>query len=508
MALRLRHLLALLCAALTLTTCSRAWHATFVTPDELGQNAIDAAFIKVHLDNGSVVVLSQWTIDESGIKGTGRRYNLARSLESDGPQTVARPEVALVETNTPEKFFRTGYIVLGIVTAASIATTIGCAAAPKACFGSCPTFYVDGREAPLAEGFSSAVARALEDTDVDALGVSSPGGAFTLTMRNEAQETHAVKSLALLAVPAPKDATVVRVGDGFWAATQRIAPSACRGAAGECTQAVVAADDAEYHAPTDPDDLGKRERLAVSFPASRGHRGLLIRARHSLVSTYVFYQLLAYMGWSAGEFLMRLERGGEDASGLYRKLSDALGAIEVEVKTPGRGWVKAGKFWEVGPIAKETQVVALPDDAPEANLEVRVALSQGAWKIDQLAVVELGAKLEATRVKPASITSRDGVERDALAALGDPARHWLTFPGSEYALHFDVPRGPHELFLESRGYYYEWIRREWLRETDPSAAVGMLRDPEGALKRLARGFKSLEPGVENIFLNSRMRGTP
>ncbi len=56
----------------------------------------------------------------------------------------------------------------------SLAVTAYCIANPKACFGSCPTFYLEdegGREPerPQAEGFSESIARVLEARDIDAL---------------------------------------------------------------------------------------------------------------------------------------------------------------------------------------------------------------------------------------------------------------------------------------------------------------------------------------------------
>lgn len=78
-----------------------------------------------------------------------------------------------------------------------------CLANTKACFGSCPTFYAsDGERLALqGEGFSSAVARTLEQTDVDTLYTARPAGReLALTMTNDALETHFVRSVRVLSV--------------------------------------------------------------------------------------------------------------------------------------------------------------------------------------------------------------------------------------------------------------------------------------------------------------------
>jgi hypothetical protein len=78
-------------------------------------------------------------------------------------------------------------------------------------------------------------------------------------------------------------------------------------------------------------------------------------------------------------------------------------------------------------------------------------------------------------------------------------------PGDEYRLEFDLPRmqGGMELFLESRGYYYEWVRREWLPNEDPLKALQAIRDPAGALRRLAPEFARREQSMDSLFWASR-----
>ena len=53
-------------------------------------------------------------------------------------------------------------------------------------------------------------------------------------------------------------------------------------------------------------------------------------------------------------------------------------------------------------------------------------------------------------------------------------------PGDELQLDYRLPEHPErlELFLEARGYYLEWMRREWMAETNPRAAARLLLDPE------------------------------
>jgi hypothetical protein len=71
-------------------------------------------------------------------------------------------------------------------------------------------------------------------------------------------------------------------------------------------------------------------------------------------------------------------------------------------------------------------------------------------------------------------------------------------------LRFELPAGDPELFLESRGYYYEWMRPSWLAEEDLGELARLAFDSRRELKRLAPRYKRLEPDMDRVFWNSRL----
>ena len=79
------------------------------------------------------------------------------------------------------------------------------------------------------------------------------------------------------------------------------------------------------------------------------------------------------------------------------------------------------------------------------------------------------------------------------------------FPGDVYTLVYHLPEDfeRYELFLESRGYYLEWIREEWLADENPALVAMMLFNPGSALRLLAPEFKKVEATMEELFWNSR-----
>lgn len=488
---------------------STRWRASFAPPAAAGALDRGAPYLKAHLADGGVVVLRDWSVDDARhvVRGEGLRYDPHRRIRDQGALEVPLADVVLFETNEPEAVRDDNLVVLGVVSGASLAMTAVCLLNPKACFGSCPTFYVQGEHgwSLRAEGFSSSIARVLEATDVDALGVvDPPAGRFDVQMTNEALETHVVRWVRVLSAPRPEGVRVLRGAEGLRIARELAAPVSCAASEGDCLDALSTADGRERTSPADPEDLAARESIELAFRHPAGPAGVALVARNSLLNTFVFYQLLAYMGRDVGTWVAALETMGPVQLGGFQRIGALLADVDVEVLTE-RGWQRAGSYSEVGPIARETQLVVLPDDLPAGDVRVRLGLGKGSWRLDGVALATLGAAVEPVVLEPVRATRLDGSDApDVLAALRDPERTVVHYPGDGVTLSYDLPAGPQELFLESRGYYYEWMRREWLRERNPIAALRGLADPEGLLRRLAPAYKRIEPYMDRIFWSTRI----
>jgi hypothetical protein len=472
--------------------------------------------LKLHLKSGELVVLRNWKVAAAGdrLTGDGQAYTVTREKKgAPQRQDVALADVALVESDTPGTVTSAGLGVLIATTTVLGGITGYCAINPKGCFGSCPTFYVlspEGREPerPQAEGFSESIARVLEARDLDALEVARPGGSeVAVVMRNEALETHAVRSVRLLAAPQPPGGRVLAGADDRLYPTRALVPAlGCRAPEGDCREALAATDGTARVSPADGADLAAHEVVELSFPSARGPRGVVIAARQTLLSTFLFYQTMAFTGRAAGEFLAALERGGPVAGRRALGMARVLGGIDVEVAEGDSDWRPVGSFDEAGPIAGDRRV--LPFEASgSGTVRVRLRLARGHWRLDSVAVADLGDPVVPTRLKPLSV-DRDGHRDDrALTSLREGDRHVVTHPGDAYRLRFRLPASdsPLELFLESEGFYYEWMRGEWLAEEDGAMAALALADPAEALRRLAPAYKTQEGRLEQAFWASRFR---
>jgi hypothetical protein len=251
--------------------------------------------------------------------------------------------------------------------------------------------------------------------------------------------------------------------------------------------------------------LAARETLELEFPPTVASSGLVLGARHSFVSTYVFYQMLAYLGRSAGSWLAQLERDGPERMPQALGLMRALGGIEIAVAEPDGSWRHVGTYDEAGPIATDVQLFPIPNAAAGRPLRVRLRMARGSWRVGYVALAGRTVPATSTVLDPIVVERHGVADGAALAALRDATRHLTTFPGDEYRLTFALPGdGAHyALFLESRGYYYEWMRDEWLAEESPAMVALAVMDPAAVLRRIAPAFKETEPRIEELFWRSR-----
>ena len=156
------------------------------------------------------------------------------------------------------------------------------------------------------------------------------------------------------------------------------------------------------------------------------------------------------------------------------------------------------------------KVIALGARAANGPARVRLRLTRGMWRIDMISLVRLGRGVEPVRVTPFRVRRSGAPDPVVLAELTGRHQPLVTTPGDAFDLDYRLPRHPdrYELFLETRGYYLEWMRQEWLAEEDPVKAARLLFvDPKGMLRTLAPAYKATEPRMDSLFWNSRYART-
>jgi len=472
----------------------------------------DSSFLKAHMKDGSVYLLKSWSYNDSALAldGTGNLLDLNRKTVKEGIFSIPYAGVAIIESNRLDS----RALPLGGIWMMTGLTAIGavyCVANPKACFGSCPTFYAwDGSQMTLqAEGFSASIAPALEAEDVDALYRARPHDrVFPVHVKNEALETHVIKDVHIAMLPRPPGGRVFKTGsDEYLQATNITAPVRVTAGTIDRTALFQMADGQEYWSLADSLNLAVRETLDVRFNnPSLGPFGLVIASRQTLMTTFLLYQTLAYMGSGVGYWLAELERGGTDAKQRACAYGDVLGKIEVLVDNGKGEWVVVGRVGETGPIVSDLYVVPLNiSSLGKSALNLKLRMTRGYWRVDYLALATLGDKvlpvvLEANNVFCVKSEYRQVGTRTSIAS--NPL---VQFPGDESLLTFLLPDdySKQELFISSKGYYLEWIRSDWILEESPEKTMEFLTDPTGYLISMAPLYKKAEPYMEEQFWRSR-----
>jgi hypothetical protein len=482
------------------------WEGQDIPPSTQGKQI---PFIKLHMRNGDVYVLNGWgvTTNNDSIVGVGQLLDANRIKRRDGLFRVPNDSIALIETNRIDNPASVG---LAVVSGVSVIITIACLANPKACFGSCPTFYADdGDKMSLqAEGFSASIAPSLEATDIDALYTAKPKSrSFELKLTNEALETHVIRKADVLALHRPANGRVFQTPDGdFYEAKNIVPPVSAQAEEGDCLDKIRAFDTKERFSAADSANLDAKETITLVYPAGKNHNpALVLGCRQTLLTTFLIYQSFAYMGSKAVDMLAQLERSDPAMRNRIQQSGILLGKIDVLVSDANHEWKLAGTAGETGPIATDVWAVPLTVLPEGDSLRIQLRMTKGMWRLNYAALAELGSKMEPVRIKPDAVF-RDG-RKDSVATerLRENTKPLVTLSGDEYWIHYTLPEdyAQCDLFLESRGYYLEWIRDEWLKEEDLSRVAQLFMDTSGYLKDLAPKFKAVEPTMEKAFWGSR-----
>ncbi len=472
----------------------------------------DAEYLKAYTPLGDLYILHNWHVDSGRVRGVGVRLDKNRDTLEQREFDISASDVSLFETNT--NGISSAGSGMAIVLVLHAILTIYCIENPKACFGSCPTFYAsDGRgEKLMAEGFSSSILPKLEAEDIDALPRAVPRGRMLdITMKNEALETHVVRAVDLMAVPHDSGTRVFKTDDGiFYEASSTRKPTKAVGLNGDALASLRLFDGVEYHSKTDSNDLAKKETLDLEFaPTENGSYGMVIGCRQAFVSTYLFYQGMSYLGRQAGEYLSLLQNGDSAMTETFDRFRSALGGVEAWAEDENGNWKKEGEVTEMGPIASDIHLIKIT--STNRPKHIRLVMPQGAWRIDYVAMAKLAGEVTPIVLHPSlrkhtrdqilfSDTSRWALRPDNLSdAL-------VTLPGDEYRYTFKLPEHPerYELFLRSRGYYLEWMREDWLRDEDPMRAALFFLNPEETMRDEAGRFKAVEEEMETEFWRTKI----
>lgn len=478
------------------------------------QKAEKKPALKAHLKGGDLVFIYQnWQIDTLAgtVSGVGQRFNYNRKVIKEGDLQVTMDSVLIYEMNEDLEM-EDGLMALVPLAILNVTASIACLANPKACFGSCPTFYTeDGTVfAAKGEGFSNAIAPSLEYGDVDDLMTTTQSETFKIIMKNEAQETHCLKAVELWALPIDNDQEALMTRDKkFFSSSQQRSPLQASVAGQDILASLLESDKEEYFSLADPDNLASKEELILEFSAAdlNGQKALLLDFRQSLMTTYFIYSAMAYMGDEVSDIFAKIEREKDLYSQLDNGLKSQLGELEVHLWNQERQeWELQGELYETGPIAMNRQIVTLKDIGAANNVRIKLVMNKGLWRLDYAALASLDKKLEPIKLRPQGLKKNGGKHLFAKEQLVDSASHLISMPGDYFEMeyHLPDPDQKYALHLYSKGYYMEWMRKEWLGDKNLLKLNQMMNHPKRYLRKEAAAYKEYEMVMEDVFWSSQV----
>lgn len=475
-------------------------------------------FFKIHLKNGDVSVMDQWQLNEAqdSLFGNGKLYDFNRSELHEGQLIFPVENIAIIETNQLKEIKskdKERLSNLAILTGVNALVDILCLSNPKACFGSCPTFYLDGQQhfhSANAEGFSNSIAPSLEEKDIDALVFSTSATEFNLTMKNEAMETHVVNEVAVLAVPKKINEMVFQDEKGHFYNCGKLIP--CKNAIVQnvsIKSKINKIDDLEYYSKTDAVNLAAKEKIFLEFDeVPQTDIGLVVNFRQTLVTTFLLYSALSYMGDEVGDYFAKLENN-QLISDRIKNPYERLGDIDLFFWDDKKNeWILFDQIYETGPIATNLIISPIKDFQPtNKKLKIKIELAKGLWRLDYIGLTDIDKKSTPHIARPNKLEVVTGEAYTLDPVLSDDEKYINTMPGDEFKFTFNLPALEddynYELFVSSKGYYLEWIRSDWLKRKDKSKLKNMLLGNDATWRELAEEFKSMEHEMEEVFWNSK-----
>jgi hypothetical protein len=142
------------------------------------------------------------------------------------------------------------------------------------------------------------------------------------------------------------------------------------------------------------------------------------------------------------------------------------------------------------------------------QLEIELLASRSNYRIDFAQLVQIEKEHVPRLVKLNALKTQDGkIHEQGTNQLMKGEKHFLIQPSEHFILsyHDDQAQANSEYFLAATGYYLEWMHKGWQGEPDEDQFIDLLANPKQKLKELAPIFKQIEPLIDQVFWNSRVK---
>ncbi len=353
-----------------------------------------------------------------------------------------------------------------------------------AIFGSCPTVYsINNDTAYLeAETFSYSISKRFEMEDVDKLEFAKiENGRLLMELRNEALETHYLNTFKILSVEHdssehifPSESNnlldwrkeLIKVGP-YIPITSIIDKT------GHHVAEKLLKEDDDYYSTSQivlDDALTKRDYqdwidIEFEVPEVQEEIFLALKLRSALLNTVLLYDMFLNkqnfnsIDWTASTTNQMLY--AYNFAKWYRKHF----GLHIEIWEDGK-YKEVQQIGDSGPITWSKLGYKI-DLNKGGKQKMRLKFISDNWHIDWLGISLSGSQevnfLSHDIINKAKLNPHLNINE---RLLEDDDSYLITYPGQSYNFEFAIEKENDakeiSLFVNSKGFYIEWIRKDWL----------------------------------------------
>lgn len=505
---------------LSLSGCSSTFEVVKVDSDTIQPSEYYSSAAKVFLSNDNILIYPKgFTLENSFLKGEHETFDYKGKIVKSDSIVSLDNIIAItkyVENTSGGIYFAD---VLNTVFGTALTSlAIYCLICPKCCFGSCPTVYATLNDEFVlqAELFSKCISRQLEANDLDKIDykVQSDGN-IKLKITNEALETHYINKLNLICVKHPAGTQLFQTNnDSLILVNSLTSFLQANSSNGNSINELVKYDDGKYFRSDENKIIELRKAPVKDFVEIKSNYPnkdkvkMLIKYRNTLLTTTLLYDVvIGSQGINALEWTKKMNEDKIYAM-QFKTVYDMFSGIGIEY-FHNNSWIDLGKFEDAGPLNWKYAVAEIPV-SKDGELRVKLNFIPDNIMIDYIAFDTTENKYNFTieKLSPTSITDYKNSNKDYLYELisSDDSQYLVTNQGDSYLINYKVSEPLDEeisLFIESKGYYYEWIRGNWIRERNTDYTFNLF-DVQGTLSKLVDSWIENKEILEEEFFNARI----
>jgi hypothetical protein len=302
-----------------------------------------------------------------------------------------------------------------------------------------------------------------------------------MQLRNEAYETHYLNTFKILSVDHKFDEHIfptesnniidwrkelIKVGSF-------ISIESVRDRYGKDISKLIQNEDGIYHSTSsntleniaDSDYQMDWIELEMEIPEDQDKFFLALKMRSTLLNTVLLYDLfLADQNFGAIDWISNKTNSIIYAYQFAKWYRKNFG-MHIEVWEDG-AYQEVRQIGDSGPITWSKLAFEIPVKTG-GRKKIRLKYIADNWHIDWLGISLQGSKDVAFEVHDIDRVSSNALNTNVFERLSsDDEDYLVTYPGHSYEFDFKIAEAPagmrKSLFIQSKGFYIEWLRKDWL----------------------------------------------